>query len=281
MVRHERLSDSNIFEAFGHPALVAICSLMILARGLTMTGALEPAVRVLTRVWRWNSTLGLLLALLVACAASGFVNDTPVLVLLLPMLLGMASRSGKGVSRALMPVNFAILSGGMLTSIGTSTNLLVLSIAVDLGMQPMGLFGFTRIAASSLLDHAALPVAGGAAAAARHGMRRCARPERIYAARIVVPEEGDALRTRTLAQVGRKLGRPLPVASLQRGDAEMRDLRRRPCCRPATRLTLNDTVQGLTRDLLAVQGRPVRPQWHVAFRPAGCLARWIFIWPRS
>ncbi len=240
----EHLSDSNIFEAFGHPALVAICSLMILARGLTMTGAMEPAVRVLARVWRWNSTLGLLLALVVSCAASGFVNDTPVMVLMLPMLIGMAHRSGKGVSRALMPVNFAILSGGMLTSIGTSTNLLVLSIAVDLGMQPMGLFDFTKIAASSLL--VALPylwLIAPRLLPERDAQVRAA--ERIYAARIVVPGEGDGLRGRTLAQAGRRLGRPLPVTSVQRGQGDI-GIADDTVLQAGDALVLNDTMHGLT-----------------------------------
>src|SRR5687768_3184276 len=76
-----RLTEVEIFQAFGHPALVAICSLMILARGLTQTGAMEPVVRVLNRVWQLNRWLGLLLTLLFAGAASAFINDTPVLVL--------------------------------------------------------------------------------------------------------------------------------------------------------------------------------------------------------
>lgn len=238
------LSDDNIFDSFGHPALVAICSLMVLARGLTVTGALEPAVHWLARVWRWSRTLGLLLTLAVACAASGFVNDTPVLVLMLPMLLGIAQRNGHGVGRSLMPVNFAILAGGMLTSIGTSTNLLVLSIAVDLGMRPMGLFDFTWIAAASLLvtlpylwlvAPRLLPERGVEARVA----------ERVYAARIVVPGEGDGLRERSLAQARRRLGRPLPVASVQRGEQEIPMPADTPL-RPGDALILHDTMRGLT-----------------------------------
>jgi hypothetical protein len=49
-----QLTDLEVFRAFGHPALVAICSLMILGRGLTMTGAMEPAVRALGKLWRLN-----------------------------------------------------------------------------------------------------------------------------------------------------------------------------------------------------------------------------------
>lgn len=238
------LSDAQIFEAFGHPALVSICSLMILARGMTMTGALEPAVRLLTRVWRRSHVLGLLLTLVVACLASGFINDTPVLVLMLPMLLGVAERSGQAPTRSLMPVNFAILGGGMLTSIGTSTNLLVLSIAADLGMAPMGLFDFTRIAALSML--VALPylwLVAPRLLPERGAEVRAA--ERVYAARIVVPAEAEVLRGRTLAQVGRRLGRPLPVAGIQRADAAVaasEDL----LLQTGDALILNDTVQGLT-----------------------------------
>jgi Na+/H+ antiporter NhaD/arsenite permease-like protein len=141
-----RFTEVEIFEAFGHPALVAICCLMILGRGLTMTGAMEPAVRLLGRLWGVNRWLGLLLTLLVGGVASAFINDTPVLVLMLPMLLGLARRTGYPASKTLMPVNFAILAGGMLTSIGTSTNLLVLNIAQDLGMPRVGLFDFTSTA---------------------------------------------------------------------------------------------------------------------------------------
>jgi di/tricarboxylate transporter len=75
-----------------------------------------------------------------------------VLVLMLPLLLSLARRTGYPASRTLMPVNFAILIGGTLTSIGTSTNLLVLSIAADFGMQPMGMFDFTAISASRSLS---------------------------------------------------------------------------------------------------------------------------------
>ena len=69
-----QLTDLEVFRAFGHPALVAICSLMILGRGLTMTGAMEPAVRALGKLWRWNGSLGLLVTLVMAGVASAFVK---------------------------------------------------------------------------------------------------------------------------------------------------------------------------------------------------------------
>jgi di/tricarboxylate transporter len=136
---------SLAFSGFGHPALVTICALMIMGRGLVVTGALEPLVRVLERIWRMNQQLGLLITLLLAFGLSMIINDTPVLVLLLPILVQLSTRGGMAASRTLIPVNAAVLIGGMATTIGTSTNLLVVSIAGDMGLPPMSVFHFTPI----------------------------------------------------------------------------------------------------------------------------------------
>lgn len=133
------------FEGFGHYALITICALMIIGRGIVTTGALEPAARTLTKVWRFNRQLGLLVTLLLAMFMSMMVNDTPVVVLLLPILVSLAARGGMPASKTLIPVNSAVLIGGMATTIGTSTNLLVVGIAGDMGMRPMGVFHFTPI----------------------------------------------------------------------------------------------------------------------------------------
>jgi di/tricarboxylate transporter len=139
-----RLSGLEIaFGGFSHEALIAICCLMILGRGLVVTGALDPAARALGRLWNYNRSLGMLFSLVVSMAISMFVNDTPVLVLTLPILLTLATRAGVPATQTLMPVNCAILIGGMSTTIGTSTNLLVVSLAADLGVPPIGVFSFT------------------------------------------------------------------------------------------------------------------------------------------
>jgi len=139
------------FGGFGHEALIAIASLMILGRGLVVTGALEPAARVLARLWRMSRVLGMLCTLLVCMVISGFINDTPVLVLTMPIILDLARRVGLSASQTLMPVNAAILIGGMATTIGTSTNVLVVSIATDMGLPRLGMFAFFQIVATAAL----------------------------------------------------------------------------------------------------------------------------------
>jgi len=133
------------FAGFGHAALITICALMIMGRGLVVSGALEPFARMLERLFRWNSQLGLLAALLIAFFLSMFVNDTPVMVLLIPIIVAIAAKGLMASSKILMPVNIAVLLGGMATTIGTSTNILVVSIADDLGMPTFGVFQFTPI----------------------------------------------------------------------------------------------------------------------------------------
>lgn len=66
------------FEGFGHYALITICALMVMGRGLVATGALDPAARLLTRLWRFNRGLGFLTTLVLAMIMSMMVNDTPV-----------------------------------------------------------------------------------------------------------------------------------------------------------------------------------------------------------
>jgi di/tricarboxylate transporter len=257
-----RLTDVNVFQAFGHPALVAICSLMVLGRGLTMTGALDPAVRALTKLWNLSAALGLLLTLLLAGFASAFINDTPVLVLMLPMLLGLAERTGQAASRTVMPVNLAILAGGMLTSIGTSTNLLVLSIAADLGMKPLGLFSFTAIAATAFA--VALPYLWLIAPRLLpQGPHTPSRWPRQFQARVKIGGSGDAAAGRRagrsaalvgmkLADLAKKLGRPLPAALIVRGGAELeasRDL----LLEDGDAIVLHDTPNGL-REVSAAFG---------------------------
>jgi di/tricarboxylate transporter len=250
------ITEIDVLRAFGHPALVAICSLMILGRGLTMTGAMEPVVRMLGRLWGISAQFGMLVTLVIAGVASAFINDTPVLVLMLPMLLSLAERTGRPASRMLMPVNFAILTGGLLTTIGTSTNLLVLSIAYDLGMSPMGLFAFTPLAAIAFCI--ALPylwlVAPRLLPDAAHS-----RPiyKRQFEARIDVDapvtsgDEGDDDREKagplvgqTLAELERKLTRPVPVSGIVR-DGKAVETDPEFELQAGDRILLRDTPSGL------------------------------------
>ncbi len=138
----KQLEPSELFFGFGHEALVTVCSLMIIGQGLVTTGALEPIGRYLAKLWKISPMLSLLITLIVAGALSAFVNNTPIVVLLLPILISVALRTQTPTSPMLLPVGLATIVGGMTTTIGTSTNLLVVSVAHDMGLPRFGLFEF-------------------------------------------------------------------------------------------------------------------------------------------
>jgi di/tricarboxylate transporter len=137
----------QFLSGFGNEALITISLLLILAKGVEVSGALQPLGRVLTRMWFLNRHLALLATLLVVAGISAFANNTPIVVMLLPLMVGVAHRIGAPPSRILMPIGFATIVGGMSTTIGTSTNLLVVSVSAGLGVAPFSMFAFTLPAA--------------------------------------------------------------------------------------------------------------------------------------
>ncbi len=140
--RQGGLGAKDFFSGFGHEALVAVAALMIAGQGLVRTGVLEPVARLLSRYWADYPTLSLLATLASGALLSAFVNNTPVVILLLPIMIGVSLRTGTAASRTLMPMGFSTLIGGMATTIGTSTNLLVVYVATDLGLARFGMFDF-------------------------------------------------------------------------------------------------------------------------------------------
>ena len=132
----------RLLAGFGNEALIAICALMIMGKGLETTGALQPLALWLAKAWTAKPRLASLMTLIVSAVLSAFINNTPVVVMLLPMLVGVAVRNKLAPSSILMPIGFATIIGGMATTIGTSTNLLVVSIAQDLGAAQFSMFSF-------------------------------------------------------------------------------------------------------------------------------------------
>ncbi|MDJ0906448.1 MAG: SLC13 family permease [Woeseiaceae bacterium] len=149
------LAPADFFIGFGNEALIAICALMMVGKALETTGALQPLANVVGKAWATRPITALLTTLVAGAVLSAFMNNTPIVVLLMPILVGASLRSKFPVSKVMLPMGLATIVGGMSTTIGTSTNLLVVGISQDLGMHEFTMFEFT------------LPVAivGGAAIA--------------------------------------------------------------------------------------------------------------------
>ena len=136
------LEPADFFSGFGHEALVAICALMILGKSIETTGALQPFGRTLSSYWNKKPALIFLFTLIISAILSSFLNNTPIVIMMIPVLIGVALKANTAPSKILMPVGFATLIGGMATTIGTSTNLLVVSIAADISTIHFKMFDF-------------------------------------------------------------------------------------------------------------------------------------------
>jgi di/tricarboxylate transporter len=138
----EALTPRSLLEGFGNEALISVCLLMIMGKGLETTGALQPIALWLASAWMAKPRLASLVTMIVTAALSAFIDNTPVIVMLLPMLVGVAVRNKLPPSAILMPVGFSALIGGMATTIGSSTNLLAVAIAGQHGLPRFGMFSF-------------------------------------------------------------------------------------------------------------------------------------------
>jgi di/tricarboxylate transporter len=147
VVDGKAVSGARFLAGFASPALVAICALMVVGHALVVTGALQPAARRLANLVAKHPRSALLAVLVLAASVSGVINDTPVVVLLIPLLLSAASQAKVPAAKLLLPMNYAVLIGGMATTIGTSTNLIVVGIALSLGVNRFGIFDWFGLVA--------------------------------------------------------------------------------------------------------------------------------------
>ncbi len=143
----ESLGAADFLSGFGHEALVAICSLVLIGKALETTGALQPLARIVAGMLETRPHVALLLMLLMVATSSAFVNDTPIVVLMIPLLVGISLRSSLPLSAMMLPMGLATIIGGMTTTIGTSTNLLVTGIGRELGAADISMFDFAVPAA--------------------------------------------------------------------------------------------------------------------------------------
>lgn len=213
----DNLNPLSLFYGFAHEALIAVCALMVLGQGLVRTGALVPLGIFLGKIWKRSPGIAFLMTLVLGAILSAFVNNTPVVVLLLPILIGVCSNNNSPPSEVLMPMGFATLVGGMATSIGTSTNLLVVNLSAELGGPTFEMFDF------------ALPaiVAGGIGVIYLWLIAPKLLPERTNNLRRETPRVFDALISfetnssfigKTLIDANEATSNKLNIMRIRRGD---------------------------------------------------------------
>jgi len=196
------IDERQAFAGFSNAAPITVAALCIVARAIERTGALEPFVRF--ALGDGGGRRGSLLRMLVpSAAASAFLNNTPIVAMLMPTICASAEERRIPPSRLLMPLSFAVILGGVVTTIGTSTNLVVSGLLEASGQAPFGLFETTPIG----LPIALVGVAFVALAAPlllpdrQPPRRRLSAAERDFVVRMIV-DEGGGLDRRSVEDAG-------------------------------------------------------------------------------
>lgn len=126
--------------AFASPAVIALAGLFVIAYAIELSGLLGLTIRKATALTKRLGARGIWLVIALCGSVGGFLNNTPVVVLAAPVVRDMARSLGASPKRYLMPLSYVVVMGGLLTLIGTSTNLLVNDMAAGAGQPVFGMF---------------------------------------------------------------------------------------------------------------------------------------------
>lgn len=139
------LPQERVFSVLSNPAPLTIGAMFILSAALVRCGVVDRVATALKGLAGWSYFTVVLLVVLGVGLVSAFVNNTPVVVVMVPIILSLAARMKQAPSKLLIPLSYAAVMGGTCTLIGTSTNLLVAGIAREQGMTPITMFELAQV----------------------------------------------------------------------------------------------------------------------------------------
>ncbi|MBT3792556.1 MAG: SLC13 family permease [Rhodospirillales bacterium] len=142
MAGFQKIDAALLLSGFANPALIAVLCLLIMGQGLVRTGALDWVVRFILRITGGNGYAAIALTFAAVLLSSPFINNTPVVIIFIPILESVALQHNISVSRIMMPLSFVAILAGMTTLMGSSTNLLISGALSQSGERALGFFDF-------------------------------------------------------------------------------------------------------------------------------------------
>ncbi|WP_394337281.1 SLC13 family permease [Halegenticoccus soli] len=140
-----QISTEEGISGFSNDATITVLAMLILSSGITRTGAVQRLGERLSAFAGADERRQLLATLAVAGVPSGFINNTPIVTMLMPVISDLAEQGNTSPSKLLIPLSYASMVGGMLTLVGTSTNLVASQVSARLLGHPFSMFEFTQL----------------------------------------------------------------------------------------------------------------------------------------
>jgi di/tricarboxylate transporter len=139
------LEPAEAVSGFSNPAVLTVGAMFLISQAMIRTGAVG---FIGEKVVDWaggKSWMAMLIVLLIVAVASAFINNTPVVVLFIPVVLSLGCRLGTSPSKYLIPLSYASILAGTCTLIGTSTNIIVSDLAAHYGYERFGMFELSAV----------------------------------------------------------------------------------------------------------------------------------------
>ena len=190
------LTPMEAVAGFANPAVITVGAMFLISRAMIRTGAVGFIARKVIEHSRGNAKVAMLLTLLIVGIASAFINNTPVVVLFIPIILSLSCEYDLSPSKFLIPISYASILAGTCTLIGTSTNIIISDLSFMYGHGRLSMFELSSLGLPIAIIGIVFLYFVSPRIMPGHASPVCEledRPDRRYLAELVIPQSSQLI----------------------------------------------------------------------------------------